>query len=403
MLALLFLWTSLDISWFIEGILLKWQSAVKHTTFLGKHYKSKYGLNDILFVDVSNEKTILTDSSSLRNLVVTDRNMLDSCFKMINITGGYKFVLCDIGFETPSPYDSSLAVTIHSMDHIGFPFDLSDIGNRQVRWLNSIPGGPVQYSYISNNEHLSDELLKFRLVAADGQKSLPLFMAESTEGIRLASKGDFLRFDHKSCYYLNNITVDCQIRSNDLLQTNEVSRLYTLTDFNSLLSYQDSKANQELIQNKIIVIGDFENDMHKTSIELMPGALILLNIFLSFVNAQNSVTFLWVLYLFTSFAILSYFSFYGAGKKVQKMIDSTEDWLVVLFGKALGKELINFGLLLVFSLVSYFLFDKTIEVIALSLWLTVVELVREGRMWFRNKPFTYRNFHGWLISNHKSQ
>ncbi len=124
MLVLLFVWNSLSIGWFIEGTLLKWQSAIKHTTFLDKYYQSKYGLNDILFVDVSNEKTILLDSLSLRNQVVTDRNLLDSCLKMINITGGYKFVLCDIGFDTPSRSDSSLAVTILSMNYIGFPKDL---------------------------------------------------------------------------------------------------------------------------------------------------------------------------------------------------------------------------------------------------------------------------------------
>ncbi len=227
-------------------------------------------------------------------------------------------------------------------------------------------------------------------------------MAESIEGIRLASKGNFLSFSGRNWYYLNSTTVDCQIRNNDLFQTNEVSRVYSLTDLMTLLSYQDSKANQELIQNKIIVIGDFENDIHKTAIEPMPGVLILLNIFLSLVNAQNSITPLWVLYLFASFTVLSYFSFYGAGIKMQKLVDLIEDIVVAFFGKALGKELINFGLLLTFSLISYFLFDKTIEIIALSLWLTVMEIAQEGRAWFRDKPFTFKNIHRWLISNDKS-
>lgn len=402
MILFLFLWLRQDMSLALESTFLKWQAQISNTKIVKSLYDRRYSADDAIFIDVSASREIAFDSGALKKEIITNRRTLDTILRSLHSQGEYKFILCDLYFDIRTGYDSILDSTIRKTKRIGFPLTPPKefTGNR----LQNLPGGVVRYSYIGNFYKLADEMVKFRLVDPDGEKSLPLVMAESIEKTKLTKTGAFLSFDNKPHLYLNNMIVDDHINNANLLQPNGASGIYTPEDIIMMLRFQDAATLSDIFKNKIIVIGDMATDRHNTAYGEMAGSMILFNIFLSLANDENTITFWWIAYLFVMFTALSYFIFYRAESRIQHVVS----WIKVVLNKLILGELLsdivtNTIFLFIISLLSYFIFKKNIELLALSVWLSLLEYVI-GRVkakdeWFKRYPVSLRSIINFLLIN----
>ena len=190
-------------------------------------------------------------------------------------------------------------------------------------------------------------------------KSIPLMMYEKINGKKFTKGKFFGAMGEKSVF--NHFILNFRIRHYDLKQ-----KTYSLVNLGELLSMNPEQIN-EMVKNRIVVIGSFaKEDMHKTIYGDMPGALILLNVYLALVNQDNVVCTLFFIVLFVSYTITSFMAFYplklaekGILKyfKEEKILKFIMGWLSFVL------------LLILISAVTYFMFNIHINILYLSIYL----------------------------------
>ncbi len=377
MLLLVYVWGFINGSFLLDNVLLKWQSTIKNFTFDKSLFHSQK--DNVIFIDVSKNKTIVFDSNLLENKIVTDRLLLDSCIDAIKKVGNYSFVLCDIDFTFPTAYDNRLANTLKDFQHIAFP--QADTGSdRYKSYTHNFLGGYVNYSYLKNVYKFDNKLARFKLAESTKDLSMPLYMYAIKNHLTVKSAGNIIKLNREKHteYLFNNLTIDAPLRNENIVKTDTISNIYTLEDFIALIINHDTEAKR-FLGNKLIVIGDFENDNHQTVFGTMPGALILANIYLSLLNHQNKITTLWILYLVGLFTLLSYFMFYKTFSYGNKFENKIRLVFKILFGEIGLNLAANILSLFIGSLLSYFLFNKTINIFTLSIWMTIIEFIKDWK------------------------
>ena len=400
MLMLVYAWGFINGSFLCDNILLKWQSTIKNFTF-SKSF-SHSSKEDVLFIDVSKNKTIVFDSTLLENNTLTDRLLLDSCLNLIKKTGNYSFVLCDIDFTLPTAGDDKLINSIKGMQHLGFPH--VDTGYERCRsFMHNFPGGYVSYSYLKNIYKFDNKLARFKLANSTSDLSLPLYMYLDRNHLAVKSIGNLIQLigGKHTEYLFNNLTIDALLHNEDIIKTDSFSNIYTLDDFIALIIRHDAQA-KKFLANKLIVIGDFENDHHQTVFGTMPGALILTNIYLSLLNHQNEITILWIVYLLGMFTSLSYTMFYKTFLYSEILERKINVISKIILGEIGVNFIFNIVLLFTGSLLSYFIFNKTINIFTLSIWMTIVEFITNRRNskkeWFNKDDKRRHKILRWLLN-----
>jgi len=396
MIFLLYCWTKADITLIKEGELVKYESAVKRGTPLRHWHPPAYTADDLLLVDVADNKIVQLDTLQARNTVITDPRLLDTVISGLRRAGGYRFIVCDLAFDIPTPYDDTLLRSFDSTPSIGFALSRGYSRDPHVRPLEALPGGVVHYSLTNNWWRFSDVLIKFNLTDTGGEKSLPLFIAENVERQRKMDSGLFA---------INNITFDAPVQMADLRKKDGISRIYSLADLRGLLKYDSADEIRALLKNKFILIGDFANDMHKTAFGDMPGALILFDIFATAADGANIVTWDWLLFLLLSFTIVSWLTFFrdSTPPKLHKFLHGIKVQIETWLGEIGGTVLLNGVVLVTVSAISYFWFNKSTEIICLTLYLSLVDYIRycwlEYPVFFSTHKKTPGNWMRFLFQN----
>jgi hypothetical protein len=134
----------------------------------------------------------------------------------------------------------------------------------------------------------------------------------------------------------------------------------------------------EFTKDKIIVLGDLDSgqDVHRTIHGNMLGSVILLNTFLALENSDNQITWVFILFLLTGYAIISYICF--------RQINILEGWLLKWLPlPTYVKELIeSFASYLLYftllSVLSYLLFNFQLTILLISFYMQVLEWVMKN-------------------------
>lgn len=374
MLALLLCWTNANVTLATEGDLLRVESTLKRMSPLRYWHPSPYSADDLLLVDVADDKSVQLDTLKAKNTLITDPRLLDTVLRRIAAAGGYRFILCDLSFDIPTPYDDTLLRTLYATPAMGFPVERGYSKDPHIRPLEALPGGVVHYDLTESWWKLSDKLVKFQLRDATGEKSLPLYMAEQVHGPGIAGRGLFR---------IGNLTFDASVQPDDLRRKNGASAIYTLSDLKTLTQYNSLAETKDLIRNKFILIGDFSNDLHKTAFGDMPGVLILFDIFATITDGGNAVTGGWLAFLLVCFTVISWLTFFRQGSP--PFLHRLKAVAEVLMGEVGGTLLLNWAALWTVSILSYFIFNKSTEVIALTFYLSFVDYLRY--LWLEKDAF----------------
>jgi len=355
MLMVTLLWSQGKGSFSFDNYMLDWQSLVYHSVIKEGKDRREAAINEVVFVSVSKDKTCFQPQGASSSILITDRRKLNSFFREIRGID-YRWLLCDIIFDLPTSIDNEFENTIKGLKNAVF---CSDTESNNVI---AIPfGASTDYEYLSHkNDRLSDKVLKFNAIDGKGVKTIPLVLYEQEYQDELYG-GYFLLSKTKRQVGPENQILDPCILQDDIKVINDKVNFYYLSQ---LLAIPHTELTY-ILKDKRIVIGDFENDIVSTAYGDFPGPMLLYNLFLNIRDSRNSMRFSTLLFLFTSFFLVSYFHF----KDINRAKESTETKRVYTIIKDFLNVSTELILLVTASSLSYVLFNYRFEVIIVLIWL----------------------------------
>lgn len=268
--------------------------------------------NDYLFINTAYDNSLIdveTEYGTPGNTVVTNREMLTELFQTLNQKGNnYKYILCDILFDISSITDTALENTLIKTKNIVFPsaaYNIEDENRPKLIFnIKNAPAEYITYKGIVTKMHLVENFTGF--------KSLPLVMFEDISGRKIKDNGLFLHY--KGNYIPRSIFPRYYVTKPKM--KDRVIALSTLLD---MLSMEDNQFYNENIKNKILIIGNLNEDIHNTSLRIMPGSLVLFNTYLSLYDGYHLIHWTWFIFILLGFGFLIHFSlFRKENQKVQK-------------------------------------------------------------------------------------
>jgi len=380
MLFMAYYWLSLPRTFGDEAFFIKWSSLIRKS-LLG--FDEKPSPKEILFVDVSGSKTTIPDNEPdiqsffesnmlekpFHRKVITDRQDLTDFFNILNkYKEETRFIVCDILFEDTTAYDKALQAEIQALGDKFLGVSHLDEGQNLIQPVITMPNASATY------RSTSDLFLKFPLLLEDTLKTLPLVMYEKINGARFSKVGPFYLIDNKLS--LPSPIVDFKVRYSAfqdgvMLSDTNYAKIPMATILESNI-FWDSNDMRRYFKDRIVLIGDFKTDLHNTPFGLTPGLLLIYNAYLTLTYQQHLISFWWIFFLFASFYILSYRIF--AEVKVVK-----PRLLVKVFNSTMGKYVLNsldeMAILILITLISYFLFNIHINILILFIYLKVIEWI----------------------------
>ena len=351
LLALSLFWLHTPYTYGDESLLVKWSSIVKRVIFKFDQDPPK---DDFLFINLGFEKALIPLEDKLGNETITDRAKLAEFFTILkNHPKTAKFIYCDVFLKGNSNDDGKLATSVHGIPNILFPSHL-DLNGKPELLAIDVPFAIADY------RSTDEDILKFNLIQGNGYKSVPVAMYETlNKGKVFQSSGLFW---DKSQMCLNSIIVDYPIRTQEVF-TEEGYPVVNLSEL--LLLPEDIIANQ-FLKNRIVVMGDFEQDVHNTIFGSMPGTLILLNVYLSLVAGYHQISIFWILFMLAAFTLYSRLLIFQESKTVEG-----NRWL--------NKLLENMIFLTTISVISYFLFNIGLQILVLTIYTSIVLFIIKVR------------------------
>lgn len=260
--------------------------------------------DDVLLINVAFDK-VLTDyyeeGMPIGQLAITDRKKLLDFLNRARKADNYKYIMMDVileqGIETE--YDSALFCTIASMPRIVIPT------HEDVLLQDSIlnpKAANADYSITQKETNFSH----FQFVH-DEVPSMPLKLYEAVTGRTIERHWCFYSCDGRLC--TNGLTLKLPIRT---------SGTYTDKDSLQMRGYVYLGADvlndsiipvSEQIDGKIVVIGDFNNDVHRTYAGVQPGSVICLNAYYALMRGEHYVNYVFYIILFFVYTIITFLIF----------------------------------------------------------------------------------------------
>ena len=254
--------------------------------------------DDVLLLNVSYDKTMTPyqeEGLELGQIPITDRRKLLDFLTKARQADNYKYIMMDVilerGIETA--FDSALFHTIASMPRIVIPV------HSDAPLQDSILYAKAAYADY-NITHDETNFTRFQFLN-DGVPSMPLKMYEAQTGNTIEKHGPFYTCDGHLCSSAITLKLPIKISGTYLEKgegaTNmrERSYLYLGAD---VLSVDSIVPVAEQIRDKIVVIGDFNNDVHRTYLGFQPGSVICLNAYYALQRGEHRVNYLFTLFLF---------------------------------------------------------------------------------------------------------
>lgn len=285
---------------YLAAPLIPYNTVYEETSFssVSRLYQLWKGMptqsDEFLFVDVSRSKALVDLDDSSGTVAVTDRSQLTGFFTLLarDTSIRYKMVVCDLLFDLPTPADDSLEAVMNKIRPLLIPFG-EDENGVLLPVMKSLPAAYAGYNK-SSGWHASDKLLKYQLWPAINKPTIPLRMREMLTYTSFRRTGGFL-WNGDGFYYGNFVPGFELTTSSDYLP--DGASFFYMKELLSLLAARPAMAHS-FFDNRIIVLGDFSNDVHQTYSGPVSGSHVLANVYSSFAAGENKITMGWLVYVF---------------------------------------------------------------------------------------------------------
>ncbi len=235
-------------------------------------YRQDDDIDDIIFpVNTAKDKDIAVCYDIFGreegHVTVSDRKKLAEFLSIVS-DADYRYIFIDLRFENAivTPHDSVLYSLISSMPrlvysrHRSLEEEEADICGGQDK------GAYADYRTIAGGGFSRYEFLQ------DGHESVALRMFHDMKGrnIEPAGLGFYRDTDGSLCYNMQFIPFPVTVTQK---YASDGEILYPLMG-SQVLGQHSAEELQRMVKDKIIVIGDFENDEHDTYVGSVPGPLL---------------------------------------------------------------------------------------------------------------------------------
>ena len=313
---------------------------------------------------------VLTESENeygeIGKVAVTDREKLGKFFeKMAEHGNRHQYILCDILFDLKTNQDSLLAASLAKVKKLIIPAEYNKEERRLVPPLFNV--NYAQADYITYEGIVS----KIRIYASESKsKTLPLKMFEECNNLTI--KKNFLGLYYKGNYIARAI-YPRYFYDRAKMQKNEMSlgSVVELMEGNDTLFYKD------VLQGKILVLGNFTNETHATFIGPLPGSLILFNTYLTLEAGYHLISWGWFVFALLSFATLCYLEFFNKKKPGISDLVTWKTHLKNLVGATFW--------CLVISFLSGLIFKIHITIIPLIIYLELFRHIGKLKLFSKHK------------------
>ena len=272
--------------------------------------------NKCLLINTSYDKKLIKKYDEygfeIGREAVTDRALLSEFLRILSEYNNYNLIVVDIDMSNSiiEGQDSAfvsenkdLANLISSMSRILVSQPVNNTGGLEPMLDSSLNSKAALASYVRT--YAISDMVAIPLMTG-GMKTIPFRMAEITSGAVMEKKGIFYTYGDNLC---RKKVIPVQYLSYG--QSDSVKIGESVADRTVYYNLgADMMANpdeiQERCEDKIIMIGDFENDLHDMYYGTIPGAVILLNAYFSILNGWHLVHWLWVVALVTMYSLVFY-------------------------------------------------------------------------------------------------
>lgn len=305
-------------------------------------------------------------------ITTTDRKKLLKFLSIADSLKNYKYILLDVRFEADIQSDyatDSLFRLIRRMKNVVYAI------HSGTEAAEDAPANKAAYGDYYTTFLVSD-VVKYPIIQRDNNStkySIPTQIYSELYDHDFSYFGPFA-FDNgelcKSSIYpifpirLTNWMVESD---NSLLPT----PLYYNLGADILDSYDPSVVISPIIKNRIIVVGDFNEDLHDAYIGLQPGAIVNINTYVALCNGKHLVNWFETILTFFVFVIISwlilrqrqllhYIPF------VRRSQNSIVKFIITFIGFTV--------IITMYGIFVYYAFDCVFSVVFPSLFFTILEL-----------------------------
>ncbi len=370
LLSLGYIWLGMSYTFGDEAFLIKWTSLIKKEML---SIDPKPPPSDVLFINTSQSKAeieVNTDPLSIQpvKMEITDRKQIAQILQlMAPFKNEIRLVVLDILFDVPSKDDSVLQQQFYFYDDK--VLGVSHFKNKET-YLKPVLHFPYA---LATYRSAAGMYFKYPVIYR-GIETLPTSIYEKLTGNKIIKKGLFFRDGEKLS--LKAPITDFKVRMSDfqLGSTFDESNyafhhLETLTMLGPMMEPADLK---KLFAGKLILIGNFDSDIHKTAFGMMPGLLIVYNAYLTLLNNENVVNKLWLLLMIAGFTFISYRLFSGHGFNLLDLVKRRfkSGWILFILN-----SLDEFLFLSLLTVISYLFFNILINILVLFIYLKIIEFI----------------------------
>ena len=352
----------------IEDDLLSKITLIRHKVIKAAPQKNE----QFVFISTGKDLNLVDDTAGYGNTPVSDRYKIYKLLNAINhLKNKPRFVLLDLQFYLPYTYsvDDSIQQKVKKAGLANFLPDTS-IDDRLKQEIAK--NRNLAVSVLLNNKNAVDTPLfkatygiadyktygnflnKFKLYYSDLKaSSVPALLHQQINGIGYSGNQYALFCDHRLAF--NYIWPDYYDDA-DNIKTQNGYQVYHIGSLMNLLT--NPKIMESTFANKIVLVGNYEDDVHDTPAGKIPGTIILADIYLSLLNGRHYVPYLWIAFVIMVFSLLSYMAIYDPMPEVNFRFKFAFAEQVTSF----VKEYISYiGILILVSLLSTLLFNITIS------------------------------------------
>lgn len=275
--------------------------------------RSNHLPDSIALINVAYDKTLVDYDGRLYStpgdnrrapsgrIALTDRRKLLDFLKAAKVAD-YKYIMLDVRFDDDIESDSvSLALfdLIGSMERIAFAVHEGS---------DPVADAPLDKAAYGdyNITAFESNAVKYPIVHGE-RPSMAAAMYSALDGGRISTFGP-LTFD-RGALCLRSLFLDYPVRVFDRAVESDglmPADYYYMNLGVDLLADPDSVARiRDYVDGRIVVIGDFDNDVHDTSIGQLAGSLINLNAYISLSQGRHKISWPYVVMLFAIYSLIA--------------------------------------------------------------------------------------------------
>ncbi|MDE6370947.1 MAG: CHASE2 domain-containing protein [Duncaniella sp.] len=282
-------------------------------SYLYDHDKGEASDSDLVAVNVAYDKTLADAYNEFDEQIgyipVTDREKLARFLKIAS-QADYRYIFIDVSFpyDISTPADSSLFAQINSMNNVVVSVhrdDMSQDDEEEVEKfaarnpdLSADKMAYADYRLIKGNAFSKYEFLQ------DGHESVALRMYRDLDGGTIKEGLVGYTDNGRPCYNMQFITLPKRILLSEKMD-GEIRYPYLTGHF---FARHTDEELAGMLNGKIIVIGDYENDMHDTLIGPVPGPMLSYYAYRSLADGRHLVNWWLQLFMFCLYTALGYWT-----------------------------------------------------------------------------------------------